>query len=58
MEKVEKEMKVYDISKISQIVKEMLQRSDIIDEEFGKSITAERFITAAVIYGMPTFSEL
>lgn len=57
-EKTQKDLKDYNICKISEIIQEMLQRSDIIDEEFGKSITAERFITAAVIYGVPTFSTL
>ena len=53
-----KEKEVYSTEKISQIIYELLQRSDIIDEEFGKSITIERFITIAVISGMPTYPEL
>jgi len=40
------------------MIAELLKRSDVIDEEFGKSITCERFITAAAIYGIPTFHQL
>ena len=29
----------YDLNKISSILKELLERSDVMDEEFGKSIT-------------------
>ena len=36
----------------------MLQRSDIMDEEFGKSITLERFMTASMICGIPTLAEI
>ena len=49
---------VYDIGRISSIIRELLERSDIMDEEYGKSITVERFITAAVICGVPAYAEL
>jgi hypothetical protein len=42
-----------DIVKIAGVIKELLKRSDIIDEEYGKSITSERFITAAIICNIP-----
>ena len=55
-EKVETSPQAINPRSIGNVMKELLERSDIIDEEFGKSITLERFITAAVIYGVPTFS--
>jgi hypothetical protein len=39
-------------------LRELIKRSDIIDEEYGKSITEERFITAAVILKLPTSQDL
>lgn len=39
-------------------MRELIKRSDIIDEEYGKSITEERFITAAVILNLPNSQDL
>ena len=36
----------------------MICRSDIIDEEHGKSITLERFVMAAEVLSLPTISDL
>jgi hypothetical protein len=43
---------------IAAALRELIKRSDIIDEEYGKSITEERFITAAVILNLPNSQDL
>lgn len=48
----------YDICKISEALRELLKRSDIMDEEYGKSITEERFITAAMLLNLPNGQDL
>lgn len=47
-----------DTGKIADIIKQLLKRSDIMDEEYGKSITPERFITAAMLCNIPNIQDM